>query len=948
MTMRSFHTRRVSCWRCAFILFVAVFALAASAASAALPRLGLQTWTCRNLTFDEMVEFAAEHGLHRIQLYRTHVNPADTPEINAAKLARLRERGITPYAMYAAGGLDPAADRAVFKLARSFGMEFLVMEPKDPAKWPELLSLGREFGVRVAVHNHGLETPYGDPSTVRTLLEQYPELGVCLDVGWITAAGFDAAEVFRSYGDRVVDLHFKDKRVSIEDGKRVADDTFPGEGDVNFEGLFKAIRESGWSGTMAIETDSKLFARDPRELVQRSKAFFRARLTGAGMSLDFDYTVPSYALPEQLPAGFDGEDAREIINGFRTLVEAVRMFEQESGDPTAADVADVRIYANQVLWALRFEAQLRPADVVLLRQAVAEGLRRADALKSGQRPWRQEKGCVLRGHRSRIDGSAQPYGVVVPQSYDGRRPMRLDVVLHGSMAQTGAAMLRFADWFQHPRGGWHAEGGDAIEVYPLGRVTNGYRWAGETDVFEVIEAVCRDYAVDRDRIVLRGFSMGASGTWHLGLRNPDVFVALAPYTGYVDTRFFSEGPSANLIRMGTLPEHEERVLPTIDAVSYAANAAMVPVVAAIGRGDPGFRNHEFMADAFSREGMQLVNLIAPGEGHRVEPVAFRKQLELIRPHVENGLEHAPRHLRFVTHTLRYPRCHWIELLGLERHDRRSEVIGDVEGETIVLSALENITGFALIRSRLPPNVTQVRIHGQDDFPLPEAGQEGPSARWVFVKGAGGWSRVEAGSLPPGKRPGLQGPIDDAFTGPFLCVRGTGSPWNSATAAWADRELRRFAYTWNRYWVGQLPVKDDRDVTAEDLRTRNLVLFGDPGSNSLLARVLPSLPFTWTRERLAIGDAEYASVNYAPVLIHPNPIPGAEGRYVVVNSGHTFGEDALSTVAYLLYPRRGDWAVVNIRAGAGDVTRQAGFFDEQWNPVGSGSPQAGGPASVIPL
>ncbi|MFO0970119.1 MAG: hypothetical protein U0793_31595 [Gemmataceae bacterium] len=40
--------------------------------------------------------------------------------------------------------------------------------------------------------------------------------------------------------------------------------------------------------------------------------------------------------------------------------------------------------------------------------------------------------------------------------------------------------------------------------------------------------------------MLRGMSMGASGTWHLGLKHPDRFVAIGPYCGYVDTHRFSE------------------------------------------------------------------------------------------------------------------------------------------------------------------------------------------------------------------------------------------------------------------------------------------------------------------------------------------------------------------------------------------------------------------------
>src|SRR5207253_3235196 len=121
-----------------------------------------------------------------------------------------------------------------------------------------------------------------------------------------------------------------------------------------------------------------------------------------------------------------------------------------------------------------------------------------------------------------------------------------------------------------------------IELHPLGRVENCYRWAGETDVFEAIEAVCRQYKIDRDRIVLRGMSMGASGTWHLGLKHPDRFVALGPYCGYVDTHRFSQTPLDNFVKVGPLPEHQERGLHMLDSVDYAANAGVVPAIACMG------------------------------------------------------------------------------------------------------------------------------------------------------------------------------------------------------------------------------------------------------------------------------------------------------------------------------------------------------------------------------
>jgi hypothetical protein len=190
-------------------------------------------------------------------------------------------------------------------------------------------------------------------------------------------------------------------------------------------------------------------------------------------------------------------------------------------------------------------------------------------------------------------------------------------------------------------------------------------------------------------------------------------------------------------------------------------------------------------------------------------------------------------------------------------------------------------------------------------------------------------------VPAGKRPGVQGPIDDAFTSPFLCVRGTGTPWSPAVQAWSEASLRRFAYEWRRYFRGELPVKDDTAVTAEDVRRCNLILFGDPGSNRWIEKVLPRLPLRWTRDEVRVGKDRYPAADHAPVLIQPNPL--AEGRYVVLNSGHTFHEKELASLNYLLFPRLGDWAVLKVggkvpKDPSGpleeDVVR-AGFFDERW-------------------
>lgn len=593
--------------------------------------------------------------------------------------------------------------------------------------------------------------------------------------------------------------------------------------------------------------------------------------------------------------------------------------------------ADAEIFHKGLEWALRYDRAFSEADVALLRKAASRGRQRAEFLATGKRPWSTRRGKLVLGYVSSVDGSVQPYGLIVPKNYDSSRPMRLDVVLHGSSRPVGMSELRFMARFD--------EGDDenlsppdqpSLELHPLGRVENCYRWAGETDVFDVIEDVCRRFAIDRNRIVLRGMSMGASGTWHLGLKHPDRFVALGPYCGYVDTHHFSETPLDSFVKVGPLPEHQELGLHMLDSVDYAANASTVPVVACMGEKDVFFQAHVLMGEAMHREGLDLVNLISPGTGHVIDPQTHAEQMRRIGEHVVKGIDRQPRDLRFVTWTLKYNRCHWLQIFGLERHYARAEVRARLRDNYMELDEPINVSRFAILTSQLATAPTELRIE-QQKLALPQSTAM-KSAGVVLVRDGMSW-RVdgELGKVRlTGKRPGLQGPIDDAFTAPFLCVRGTGQTWNSAAGAYADAALERFAGEWHRYFRGELPIKADIAVTEEDVRTRHLILFGDPGSNSWIAKALPHLPLSWTEKTLRLKGRDYPASSHVPALIVPNPLPGGEEHYLVLNSGHTFREAELAKLNYLLFSRWGDWAVVQIGSSPlKEEVMSAGYFDEQW-------------------
>ncbi len=622
--------------------------------------------------------------------------------------------------------------------------------------------------------------------------------------------------------------------------------------------------------------------------------------------------------------------------------EQRRTFEREMAELKVLQPylgADQAIFFKGLTWALKYDREFTPADVALLEKSIRRAHERQNVPPDEVRHWPTRRGKLARGYRSKIDDSVQPYGLIVPKNYDPVKPIRLDVVLHGSTRPVGMSELKFIARFDEGDGENPSPPDQPfIELHPLGRVENCYRWAGETDVFEASESVCESYNIDRNRIVLRGMSMGASGTWHLGLKHPTRFAALGPYCGYVDTHKFSETPLPNFVKVGPLPEHQELGLHMLDSIDYAANAGVVPAIACMGEKDVFFQAHVLMSEAMKREGLTMTNLISPGTGHVIDPVTHAEQMRRIAEHVAIA-PRRPHELRFVTWTLKYNRCHWLEVLGLDRHYARSEFSAKLEDDVLVIDEPKNINRFAIRRLQLPTTPKKLRI-GNSELKFPQ--DLGPvDYQVIFFRRDGQWcNESEEGNYTnhrTRKRPGLQGPIDDAFTSPFLCVRGTGQPWNKAVQEYAEASLLRFADEWHHYFRGELPIKDDHAVTEEDVMSRNLILFGDPGSNSWIAKVLPKLPLYWSKESIRFGRHEYSSAEHVPALIYPSPLTenSWERHYVVLNSGHTFREAELAKLNYLLFPRWGDWAFLQIpldQKPSEPLTEKvihAGYFSEQW-------------------
>jgi pimeloyl-ACP methyl ester carboxylesterase len=590
---------------------------------------------------------------------------------------------------------------------------------------------------------------------------------------------------------------------------------------------------------------------------------------------------------------------------------------------------DVQIYYNAVRYALTFGEFFRPTEIAIARKLLDQGRERARLLRQGKAPWAAATGLVVRGYVSRIDGSVQPYGLVVPASY---RPgtahkHRLDVWFHGR--NETLSEVNFLNERQTSAGLFVPP--HAFVLHPYGRYCNANHFAGEVDTFEALAHVARHYSIDEDRLAVRGFSMGGAACWHFAVHHAGLWAAAAPGAGFAETPEF-----LRIFQKEELhpTDYQRKLWHLYDATDYALNLYHCPLVAYSGAKDAQKQAADIMGRALAEEGIALLHLIGPDTGHGYHPAAGQEIARRIDRIVARGRDPVPRHVRFTTWTLRYHQMLWVRLDGLKKHWERARVEAEIDGPCTVRVTTRNVTALTLLMpAGLCPldNTRRPRVilDGRDIQAAPVLSDRSWQAH--FRKGAAGWAAVPSpddGVLR--KKPGLQGPIDDAFMDRFLMVRPTGKPLNEKVGRWAAGEMKHAVSHWRQQFRGEAPVKDDSDVTDADIAAANLVLWGDPASNKILARIAAKLPISWNAEELRLTGKRFPAAHHVPVLIYPNPLNPR--RYVVVNSSFTFREyDYLNNARQV--PRLPDYAVLDVdepatsQRPAGIVT--AGFFDERW-------------------
>jgi dienelactone hydrolase len=607
---------------------------------------------------------------------------------------------------------------------------------------------------------------------------------------------------------------------------------------------------------------------------------------------------PAAAKPQAAPFIPTEQQTRALADKVAALNTRINHLRPLTG---ANLLADIEITNKAAIWALRFPEEfytrayydnaLRAADLGMKRAGEIEA-----AGKSAQPSWTRRAGSAVLGYRSRVDDSVQPYAIKLPASYDGTTPHRLDLVLHGR----GATLTEVSFLAQHEDGLDPArKPGDKprdgiIELHVFGRTNNAYRWAGETDVFEALDDAKARYNIDPTRIVLRGFSMGGAGAWHIGLHYAGLWAAIEAGAGFNETLRYA--------RLERILEHQVPLLNIYDAYRYALNTFNVPTVGYGGELDPQLQASKNIQEQLALEkqdGIRALFLVGPQTEHRWHPDSKEQSDAFIDAQIAKP---RPSDIHFVTYTAKYNRIAGYEIVQLARHYERTELHvekGGIRTKNIARLRFDSPRAVTIDGTRFSKPVQEIEKRG---------------SRWREAKRRSGLRKVR----------GLQGPIDDAFMESFLVVRPTRDPVNSFVHDILKKDIETFQREWAKWMRGDIRIKNDTGVTDADIRGHHLILFGEPASNALLDRIAKQLPFDWERKWIKLRNTSYSASKHILKMIYPNPLNPE--RYAVINSGHTFGEKEFRGTNAMLFPRLGDFAVIDGDTGQPVV---AGQFDELW-------------------
>ena len=219
-------------------------------------KMGLQSYSLRGFDAKTALAHTRKLGVKYWESFPGHIPLGTLPRHIAEQKALLHDAGVT---LLAYGVVEFDANetktREKFDFAKAMGMTAMSANPKkDKATFDLLDRMVEEYGVAIAIHNHGPGARYDKIRDVAEIVkDRHPKVGACVDTGHYLRSDEDPVQALETLSGRLFGVHLKDVRTINDAGKRGKRFTILGQGDLDTLGCLRVLKKLNYAGCLALE-----------------------------------------------------------------------------------------------------------------------------------------------------------------------------------------------------------------------------------------------------------------------------------------------------------------------------------------------------------------------------------------------------------------------------------------------------------------------------------------------------------------------------------------------------------------------------------------------------------------------------------------------------------------------------------------------------------------------
>ncbi len=544
----------------------------------------------------------------------------------------------------------------------------------------------------------------------------------------------------------------------------------------------------------------------------------------------------------------------DIIEATANLIESIDRFNMSSEIRANVSALVTRyhiILKKPLIGATKSGTRGRQIRIIILYRQL---LNVYDQLKANKSPYHHNPGTFIRTYTSEIDNSTQYYLLHVPRSYQKNKPLPIVFNMATTHSERNYLQsIRVTNSFVILNYGELANKYNSIVVELNSRTIDkhNYNTIEETDFFEVLNSVKKDYSIDSTRLYLTGFCMGSWGALKLAAKYPDKIAAISINAAAsrhtdIDNKWLQGNEPLNYLRnLTNIPIHQ--VHSELDHHTK------------IGLGD-------MLNKEMKKNGLRKItyNRLPPSSKY-----FYTEGFEFYDQSFEYLCKQkltVPAEVYFTTGQLKNNKAYWLRINAIN-YPKEASIYAKIKDNVLTVNS-QNLNSYTIDLDKLPyKNDKNLRIieNGKEVF-----NAHATNASITLDNKSGTKANLS-------KTHEIEGPLAHVFTRKFIIVTGTlGNDFE-------DKKLNSMADSidslWSRRYLVTCIRKKDLEIKKEDIQNSNLVLLGNAASNSYVRSIITNIPLKVAPNYIKIGSKEMLGNSLGFYMLYPNPLN--KQKYIAV-------------------------------------------------------------------